>query len=189
MRAVSSSTNAAVEQQDARGLERSHQQAHGLTLSAGQQAHAIRKPVLQPEIQRTQLGAEQFAQVSVEGKRHPAAFAAPPRKRHVLLDRQRFAGAGHRILEHARDQIRALPRGLARDVLAVDFDAAAIDAQVAADRVQKGRLAGAVGADDGDELPGRNLQAQPAQRAVFDRRAGVECDFEVLCAQHQRASL
>lgn len=48
---------------------------------------------------------------------------------------------------------------------------------------------GAIGADDGDELPGRNVQRHAAQGAGFDRRAGVEGDFEVLGAQHGALSV
>jgi hypothetical protein len=35
-------------------------------------------------------------------------------------------------------------------------------------------IAGAVGADDGDELPGRNVQRHAAQGAGFDRCAGYK---------------
>ena len=66
---------------------------------------------------------------------------------------------------------------------------AAIDHQVAADGVEEGRLAGAVGADHGDELAGGDLQVQSAQHPVLDRRAGVEGDLESFGAQHYLASL
>src|SRR5690606_29330537 len=77
--------------------------------------------------------------------------------------------------------------GFAGDVGAFDLDAPGIDRQVARHGIQEGRLAGPVGADDRHELPAGNFQRQPAQRPRLDGRAGVEGDFQVLCAQHGQA--
>ena len=110
-------------------------------------------------------------------------------QRHVLFDGEVFTGARHRVLEHACHALGAGPHGHACDVHAIDGDSAAVHRLVARNGVQKGGLAGPIGANDGDELPGRNVQRHAAQGAGFDRCAGVEGDFEVLGAQHGALSV
>src|SRR3546814_16413393 len=65
-----------------------------------------------------------------------------------------------------------LPDRLPGDVLVIDGYGAAIDGQVARNRVQKGRLARPIRADDRDELACGNIQRQAAPGAGFYGRAG-----------------
>ena len=178
-----------VEQQDAGRLQRGHQQAHGLALAAREQADAVGQAVLQAQAQCGQALAKTFPHRCLDGAAQVAESAAALRQRHVFFDGEVFAGARHRVLEHAGHALGAGPHGHAGDVHAVDGDAAAVHCLVARNGVQKGGLAGAIGADDGDELPGRNVQRHAAQCAGFNRRAGVEGDFEVLGAQHGALSV
>ncbi|CAM2156867.1 hypothetical protein PT2222_30177 [Paraburkholderia tropica] len=177
-----------VEQQNARWLQRRHQQTHGLALAAREQPDAVGQTIFQAQIQQPQLVAKQLAILLFQRRTEAAPLAARHRERHVLLDRERLAGARHRVLKHACDQMRAVPGLLLRDVLAVDRDRAFVDHLVAADRIEEGRFARAVRADHSHELAGRNLEREPAQRARLDRRAGIESESKVLCAEHGLAS-
>ncbi len=56
-----------VQQQDARGLQRRHQQADRLALAAREQADAVGQPVFQPQAQRGQPIAEQRAHFGLDG--------------------------------------------------------------------------------------------------------------------------
>ncbi|GEM_PF-4533679 len=173
-----------VQQQDARRLQGCHQQADRLALAAGQEADAVGQPVFQPQAQGGQAFAETVLHRCLDRPTVATARAAHLRQRHVLFDGQVFAGAGHRVLEHAGHAPGARPDGLARDVHAIDVDPARIHGQVARHGVQKRGLAGAVGADDSHELARRNIQRHAAQCAGFDGRAGVESNFEIFSGQH-----
>ena len=174
-----------VQQQDARRLQRRHQQAHGLALAAREQADAVGQAVFQAQAQDGQALAEVVAHLGLDGAAQAAEGAAALGQGHVFLDGQVLAGARHGVLEDAGHALGAGPHGQARHVLAGDLDAALVHGQVARDGVQEGGLAGAVRADDGDELAVGNVQRHAAQRPRFDGRAGVEGDFELLCAQHE----
>src|SRR5206468_8456445 len=68
------------------------------------------------------------------------------------------------VLERARDpQLGPLVRLQPRDVAAVEHDPSARGRVDAADAVEDARLAGAVGADDGEEVAGVDLEAHPGQ--------------------------
>ncbi|CFW05466.1 Uncharacterised protein [Bordetella pertussis] len=175
-----------VQQQDARRLQRGHQQADRLALPARQQADAVGQAVLQPQAQGRQPLAETLAHRRLDGPAEAAPGAAHLGQRHVLFDGQVFAGARHGVLENPRHASGALPDRLAGHVGIVDAYGAGVDRQVAGDGIEKRRLAGSVGADDGHELAVRNVQRQPAQRARLDRRAGIEGNVQILGAQHVR---
>src|SRR5215470_13211695 len=68
------------------------------------------------------------------------------------------------VLERARDpQLGPLVRFQMRDVAAVEHDPSAAGRVDTADAVEDARLAGAVGADDGEEVAGVDLEAHPGQ--------------------------
>src|SRR5207245_1147927 len=68
------------------------------------------------------------------------------------------------VLERARDpQLGPLVRLQTRDVAAVEHDPSARGRVDAADAVEDARLAGAVGADDGEKVAGIDLEAHPGQ--------------------------
>ena len=176
-----------VEQQDTRRLQRRHQQADGLALAAGEQADAVAEAVLQAEAEGRQAFLETVAHRCLHRPAETATGTATLRQGHVLLDGEVLAGTRHGVLEHPRDAVGAGPDRLAGDVFVVDQDLPAVDRQVAGYRVEEGRLAGAVGADHGDELAGRDVQRQAAQGAGLDGGAGVEGDLQVLRAEHGQA--
>src|SRR5262245_58939718 len=70
------------------------------------------------------------------------------------------------VLEGARDAARGdLVSGQARDVLVAEDEAAVARIVDAADQVEDGRLARAVGADDGEDLLGLHLEAHAVEGA------------------------
>ena len=96
-------------------------------------------------------------------RRSRARTAEHPRDRHVVADGQ--AGEGPGDLVGPRDAPPGdLVRHAAGDLDAADDDAPAVRPVVAADDVDQGGLAGAVGADEPQDLPFPDLQAHPAQR-------------------------
>src|SRR5215470_8777005 len=81
---------------------------------------------------------------------------------HVVEDRH--APEQSDVLERARDpQLGPLVRFQIRDVAAVEHDPSARGRVDAADAVEDARLAGAVGADDREEIAGVDLEAHPGQ--------------------------
>jgi hypothetical protein len=60
-----------VQQQDARGLQRRHQQAHGLALAAREQADAVGQAVFQAQAQRGQAFAVQLAVLALTALLRP----------------------------------------------------------------------------------------------------------------------
>ena len=88
-------------------------------------------------------------------------------RRHVAEDRRDLKGAGE-------TQVRASPGRQAGDVLASEEDPAGIRLQLAGKLGDQSRLASAVRADDGMNLPGENLQ-----REIVARRQAAEALDEV----------
>ena len=82
--------------------------------------------------------------------------------------------AAHRILEQTADLAGALIFRQEGDISSVQINAAAVGEKAAADGVKEGGFACAVGADDGDEIPGEQVQAQALQGCLFMDGAGVE---------------
>ena len=72
-----------------------------------------------------------MAQLRPDGPPQAAPLATRVRQRHVLFDCQILAGTRHRVLKHPCYPQGALPYRLARDILAIDEDAAGIDGDVA----------------------------------------------------------
>src|SRR5262249_19762413 len=85
------------------------------------------------------------------------------------------------VLEGARD---AAPRDLMRrqcqEVVVAERYPAARGAVEAGDHVEDGRLAGAVGTDQREDLSLPHLEPEPAQR-----REAAEADREILDAEHR----
>jgi hypothetical protein len=81
---------------------------------------------------------------------------------HVVQHRHPFEEGD--VLEGACDPQHRAPMGpQRRDVLPVEEDASAVGPIDAADAVEDAGLARAVGADDGEEVPGVDLQAHARQ--------------------------
>ena len=101
-----------VEQQDARRLQRRHQQADGLALAAGEQADAVAEAVLQAEAEGRQAFPETVAHRCLHRPAETATGTATLRQGHVLLDGEVLAGTRHGVLEHPRDAVGAAQTGL-----------------------------------------------------------------------------
>jgi len=169
-----------VQQQDFAGLQASHQQADGLALTTRQQTDAVAQAILQSQAQHGQPLAEQLTGLTIDGATQPARFSARQSQRHVLLDGERLAGARHRVLEDPGHALGPVPGGQPRDILVVDPDGAAVDAQVAGNGVEEGGFPGPVGADHRDELPFGDGQGHAPQHRVLDGGTGVEGNVQVL---------
>ena len=102
--------------------------------------------------------------------------AGPQPERHVL--EHRHVREQQVLLEHhpARALLRRHEHARRRivDHLAVDLDRAALDRQQAGEATQDGRLAGAVGTEQGDDLARRGVQPHvEAQRSAGDHDVGT----------------
>src|SRR5262249_17428178 len=87
------------------------------------------------------------------------------------------------VLERAAHALRGdLVRREPVDRLALEADAAGLRHGVAGDRVEERRLAGAVGADEGDDLAGRD-----AERDAIDGGQSAEADRDLGDLEERRA--
>ena len=107
-------------------------------------------------------------------------------QRHILFNVHGRGRAGHRVLEHAADECRALVLGQVRDVSAVDDDLAGVDKERAGGGVEHRGLARAVAADDGDEVAVVQRQTQAVQRGFGVDGAGVKGLIKFLEFKHGR---
>jgi len=83
------------------------------------------------------------------------------------------------VLEGARDAELGEPaRGQVGDVASLERDAAAVRMVEAADHVEDGRLAGAVGADDRQDLALLGLERHPRHGLHAAERLGRLADLE-----------
>ena len=93
---------------------------------------------------------------------------------HLIPDLHDRIQAGHRILKYAAEETRALMLGQIGQVVAVQMNHARIHRIHACDQVQRGGLAGAVAADDGNEIAVLKSQVQVVNGTLFVYRARVE---------------
>ncbi len=131
-----------------------HDQRQGLALAAGQEAHLALQPVFQAEAQRGQKLP--VAGAAGRGDAPPQSTALAPAARPCSGSprwswRRRSPGAGPGTPARCSRRRRcSLQRVMST---AVQDDAAPVGEVAAGDQVEQGRLARAVAADDGDELP------------------------------------
>ena len=95
-------------------------------------------------------------------------------QRQIFLDGHVGRGALQRVLKHASDVLAALVVGQVGDVRPGQGDGAAVRQKGACDGVEQGGFACAVGAHDGDEVTGGQMQGQVLQGAFLVDRSGVE---------------
>ncbi|MCY1303771.1 hypothetical protein D9M70_534950 [compost metagenome] len=122
------------------------------------------------------LGAERGSQA--------ARLAALGGECQVLLDGERAAAAGQRILEDTGDEAGAGGGALAADIGLADHHLAFARQHIAGEHAEKCRFAGAIGADDGDEGALFDRQANAIQRLLLQRRTLAEDDLDVVDADH-----
>ena len=164
-----------VEQEELRCDNRRHEECQRLTLAAGEQAHGLLHPVLEPQPELGELFAEGGAVgTGDDGEGRALAVRAQEGQREVFLDRHIRCGAAHRILKHAADELAALIVGHARQLLSVEHDASAVNGKAPGNGVEERALAGAVAAEDGHEVAGLQRQRQILQCRLFVDGAGVK---------------
>ena len=158
-----------VQQQELGPLQGGHQKGQRLTLAAGEEAHLGGEPVLKAQIQ----GLEQLPILLplLLGNAPPETPGLAPAggESQVLLDLHGGGGSLHGVLEDPADEGRPLELRQAADILPADGDAAAVHGKRPGDGVQQGGFARAVAADDGDEVPLLQMEAE-----VVEGRPGVD---------------
>ena len=102
----------------------------------------------------------------------------------VFLNVHGGGGSSHGILEHAAQEGRAPVLRQVGDVPAAQEDGAAVHLEGTGDGVEHGALAGAVAADDGDEIPFAEGQVHAGQRHFPHDGAGVKGLVQSLQDQH-----
>src|SRR5690606_28605284 len=100
-------------------------------------------------------------------------------ERKVLLDRKGAATPRQWILEDAGDTAGAGGGAKAGHVRRTDLHLSFGGDHVAGQNTEQRRLAGAVRADDGDELALLDGEADAVQRLLLQRRAPAEGDLDV----------
>ena len=123
-------------------IEHAPEFALGLTRAMGAQIAASRSPV-----------------VAEEPRRHLEILAA----RHRRLDGRELTG---------ETDVAADPRGVTHDILATHQQLTGRWPDKGGDGADKGRLARAVGTEDGQHLAGRSGELQPVQRCYFAESHG-----------------
>lgn len=170
-----------IQQKELRRLEGGHHQRQRLALAAGKQTHRLLHPILQAHVQLSQLFPE-------GGLFRPGHMAEPAaggrRQREIFLNGHVGCAAAHRILEQTADLAGALIFRQEGDISSVQINAAAVGEKAAADGVKESGFSCAVGADDGDEIPGEQVQAQALQGCLFIDGAGVEGLGYIFNLQH-----
>ena len=142
-----------------------------LLLPAAQLGHAEARPVGQPDdVDRVGDGPPVLA-----GEREEGPPPGDATRRDDLPDGRGYAAARGGALRHEADAPPVAEVGVRR---AEEGDAATRHRQQAGDRAHEGRLAGAVGAHQCEELTGPDGEVDPAQdRAAADRdRPVVDLD-------------
>jgi len=164
-----------------------HQQADRLALATRQQPDLVIEPVLQTKAETAKPFGRIGAHPAPDRQPEPARPGPGMGQREILENRQILAGAHLGVLKDPAQHPRpAVDRPL-RHVLPADRHRAPHRPAQPGNDIERGRLAGPVRADDGQELPLRHAQADAAQGAGFQRRAGVEGDMDVVKPDHCRA--
>ena len=167
-------------------MEGGHHQRQRLTLTAGEQPHRLTHTVLQPHIKQAEPVAEKlfflFAHMG-----EPAAAAS--RQGQILLNGHMRRAAAHGILKQAADLTGPPVFGGKGHILTVEHNSAAVGKEAAADGVEQGGLARAVGVDNGHEVSRRKMQAQIVQCQLFIHRAGMKGFGNMRNVQHLTALL
>ena len=173
-----------VQKQELRLDEGGHQQRQRLALAAGQKAHLAGEPVLQAQVQNFQpLDVLLSLRLGDAGAQR-ARLAAAGSQGQVFFDLHGGGGAHHGVLEHTADILGPLMLRHVGQVHTANGDAAGIHRPHAGHGVEQSGLAGAIAADDGDEVAVVQVQADAPQGGLFVDRAGVEGLPDILYVKH-----
>ena len=105
----------------------------------------------------------------------------------IFLDGHIGSSTLQRILEQSADLTAALVLGQKGHVPAVQQDPAAVHEEISGDGVEEGGLARTVGADNGGEIPGGQVETEIIQSQPGIHRSGVKGHGDVLQTQHSPA--
>ena len=173
-----------VQEEELRLLEGGHEQGQGLALSAGQEAHLAGHPGLQTQIQGGQLFLIQDPLLHGDAPAQAAVLSPAVGQGQVFLNVHGGGGAGHGILEDAAQEGGALMLRQVGDIPPAEGDGAVINLEGTGDGVEHGALAGAVAADDRNEIALVQGQVHTGQRHLAHDGAGVEGFPQVFEDEH-----
>ena len=176
-----------VEQEQLRLPEDCHEKRQRLALAARKQSHLRGHARLKAEVEFPQAVDIAFALGLANAPGKAAVLAPTCSKDKILVDLHVSCCAAHGVLEDASQIGCTLVFGQARDILTAELDRAAIRWEDACDDVQEHRFAGAIAADDRDEIAVCKIEVHAAQSRLLVHRALVEglCDIREL--EHQRS--
>ena len=162
-------------QEEELGLDQAgHEEGEGLALSAGEEPHLGGEPVLQAQVQDLEELPVLLTFTGGDARLQAAGFAPPGGQSQVFLDLHGGGGAHHGVLEDPPDVLGPLVLGQVGDVDAVDGDGAGIHRPHPGHGIEQGGLAGAVAADDGDEIPVGQGEGDPVEGPLLIDGAGVK---------------
>ena len=141
-----------VEHQGRRLLRQRPRQQHALALAARQLAERARRQLEDAGVGHGALGGGDVGGGLEAERAEPRASA----HEHDLERRERELE--RLVLQHGGDQARALARRQRREIALVDGDLAGRRRQQAEQEARQRRLAGAVGAEDADELAAPDIE-------------------------------
>ena len=174
-----------IQQQQLGGDQGGHQQGQCLTLAAGQKTHHGVHPVLQPQTQLGQLLPEFLPLCRGNHGKGGAGVGGPEiGQGQVFLNGHVGGGAFQGVLEHPADEFAPLIVRQPGDVHSVQNHLAGIRLKGSGDGVEHGGFACAVGAENGDEVPGGQMEAQIVQGPLFIHGAGGKGFGDVVQSQH-----
>ena len=159
-------------------------QCKRLPLSAAERADLGIQAFFQPHAALRQHLAVDIDAGAADGGRQPVAPLFVVRQRHILKDGEVAAGTRLGVLKNSADVRGAAVFRKVRNIVAVHDDFAGVDRQRAAEQVQHGGLAAAVGADDRDKFAVVHGQIEVVKQRDRIRCARIEGLTDVFVRKH-----
>ena len=173
-----------VEEEDLGAVPGRHDERHNLPLPPRHRADRLVEALFESGLDGREPVGRLGPQPAWRGPAEPHRPAPGGGDGEVLEDRQARGRPGPRVLEHAPDIPGAPILAPRRELVAGDMDAAGVEADGAGDRPQERALPRAVGADDDDERPRRDREADVVDGADERSARGGEGDGGVADVEH-----
>ena len=173
-----------VQEEELRVGHGGHHEGEGLALAAREKADGLLHAVLKAHVQEGEAVAEGVL-LGAGDMAEPAAGAGGEGE--VLLNRHAGGAAEHGVLEQAADNLGPAELREEGNIAAGEEDASGIGIEAAGNRVKKGGLPGAVGADDRDEVARVEMEREVANGTLLVHGAGVEGLRDMGDGQHVSA--
>ena len=148
-----------VEEEEFGAVPGGHDERHDLPLPPRHRADRLVEPLFKSGLDRCEPLGRLGAESTRRGPAEPHRPSTAGGNGDVLEDRQAGGRCGARILKHPPDKLRSPVLAQPRQVVAGDMDAAGIEADGAGDRAEERAFPRAIGADDDDESPRGNREA------------------------------